>query len=257
MRRLRSAAIALSLVAAAARPARAAQGSGPFRGPAPVTPVVVGEAEPKYGTTSRTAFTIGAVNFTPRLSTTPYFSGPGIERYVTTAGAALVASPMLPNGARVERVEIRACDMDPTAEVALIVGPCPVAGDLCEGAAMVATGVLANSGCNNYATNLAVPFVVDNENTPILAYVTTGTTQATMFSAVKIYYRLQVSPAPLFATFPLDVPTTHPFFRFIEALAASGITSGCAPGFYCPDQPVTRGQLAVFLAAALGLHFPN
>jgi hypothetical protein len=27
--------------------------------------------------------------------------------------------------------------------------------------------------------------------------------------------------------------------------------------YYCPDQPVTRGQMAVFLAKALGLHFPN
>jgi hypothetical protein len=58
------------------------------------------------------------------------------------------------------------------------------------------------------------------------------------------------------ATFPNDVPTTHPFFRFIEALAASGITAGCDAGSFCPDDPVTRGQMAVFLVAALGLHFP-
>jgi hypothetical protein len=57
------------------------------------------------------------------------------------------------------------------------------------------------------------------------------------------------------ATFPNDVPTTHPFFRFIEALAASGITAGCSADSYCPDNPVTRGEMAVFLAAALGLHF--
>jgi len=63
-----------------------------------------------------------------------------------------------------------------------------------------------------------------------------------------------VSPAPATATFN-DVPTTHPFFQFIEALHASGITGGCsaAPPLYCPDNPVTRGQVAVFLAKALGL----
>jgi hypothetical protein len=72
---------------------------------------------------------------------------------------------------------------------------------------------------------------------------------------VRPYWRRQVSAAPLVATFPNDVPTTHPFFRFIEALAASGITAGCAAGSYCPDNPVTRGEMAVFLAAALGLHF--
>lgn len=33
----------------------------------------------------------------------------------------------------------------------------------------------------------------------------------------------------------------------IEALFAAGITKGCAPGRFCPDDPVTRGQLAAFL----------
>ena len=72
-----------------------------------------------------------------------------------------------------------------------------------------------------------------------------------------MYYRLQVSPAPATATFPNDVPTSHPQFRFVEALAASGLTSGCGAGSFCPDSPLTRGQMSVFLAVALGLHFPN
>jgi hypothetical protein len=67
---------------------------------------------------------------------------------------------------------------------------------------------------------------------------------------------LRVSPAPGTATFPNDVPTSHPYFRFIEALAAAGITGGCGPGSYCPNSPITRGEMAVFLAAALGLHWP-
>ena len=41
--------------------------------------------------------------------------------------------------------------------------------------------------------------------------------------------------------------------RNIEALAASGITSGCGGTSYCPDNPVTRGQMAAFLVRALGL----
>jgi hypothetical protein len=47
-----------------------------------------------------------------------------------------------------------------------------------------------------------------------------------------------------------------PFFQFIEALYASGITGGCGAGNYCPDNPVTRGQMAVFLAKALGPLLP-
>jgi len=63
-----------------------------------------------------------------------------------------------------------------------------------------------------------------------------------------------VSAAPASATFG-DVPTTHVFHRFIEALVDAGITAGCGGGNYCPDNPVTRGQMAVFLSRALGLHF--
>ena len=72
---------------------------------------------------------------------------------------------------------------------------------------------------------------------------------------VRLLYRRQVSPAPTAATFG-DVPVAHPFFQFVEALAASGITAGCGSGNYCPDAPLTRGQMAVFLAKALGLHWP-
>jgi hypothetical protein len=33
---------------------------------------------------------------------------------------------------------------------------------------------------------------------------------------------------------------------------ARGITGGCAAGQYCPGQPVTRAQMAVFLGATFG-----
>jgi len=76
------------------------------------------------------------------------------------------------------------------------------------------------------------------------------------FGWVEIWWRRQVSPAPDTARFN-DVPTSHPFFQYVEALAASGITGGCGSGNYCPDAPVTRGQMAVFLSKALGLHWPG
>ncbi len=55
------------------------------------------------------------------------------------------------------------------------------------------------------------------------------------------------------------MPTSSGQFRFVEALVAAGITGGCggSPPNFCPNDPVTRGQMAVFLAVALGLHFPN
>ena len=73
--------------------------------------------------------------------------------------------------------------------------------------------------------------------------------------AVEILWRRQVSPAPQSATFN-DVPPSDGAFQFVEALVSSGITVGCGEGNYCPDAPVTRRQMAVFLAKALGLHWP-
>ncbi len=159
---------------------------------------------------------------------------------------------------QIERIELRACDTSATGEVHAAVGTCPTSGASCVSGAQVFTGVAATPGCTSFSTNLSVPVIVSTQNQPLLVSVSTGTaTTATTFSAVKLYYRLRVSPAPATATFPNDVPTSHPFFRFIEALAAAGVTGGCGPGAYCPNAAVTRGEMAVFLATALGLHFPN
>ena len=75
-----------------------------------------------------------------------------------------------------------------------------------------------------------------------------------MLGAVRVYWRRQVSPPPATPTF-LDVAINHDIFRFVEALAASGITAGCGNGNFCPGAPLTRGQMAVFLSKALGLHW--
>ena len=47
----------------------------------------------------------------------------------------------------------------------------------------------------------------------------------------------------------------HFFEDSIDALAAAGVTAGCGAGplRYCPDRPVSRGQMATFVARALGL----
>jgi hypothetical protein len=47
-----------------------------------------------------------------------------------------------------------------------------------------------------------------------------------------------------------DVPCPSVFANWIEQLAAEGITGGCGGGNYCPNNPVTRAQMAVFLLKA-------
>ena len=49
----------------------------------------------------------------------------------------------------------------------------------------------------------------------------------------------------------------HHFVNEILWLAESGITRGCTAHSYCPDTPVTRGQMASLLARALGLETPH
>ena len=76
------------------------------------------------------------------------------------------------------------------------------------------------------------------------------------FFGAAVGWRRTVSPAPASASFA-DVPTDHWAYQFIEALVASGITAGCGGSDYCPDSPVTRAEMAVFLSSALGLHWPE
>ena len=57
------------------------------------------------------------------------------------------------------------------------------------------------------------------------------------------------SPPTLFA----DVPETSSYCRWIEWLAQNNIVGGCGGGNYCPADPVTREQMAVFIARTFGL----
>jgi hypothetical protein len=55
------------------------------------------------------------------------------------------------------------------------------------------------------------------------------------------------SQTPYFA----DVSSSHPYYRWIQKLRDLGVTSSCgasaAGPIYCPDDSVTRGQMAVFI----------
>jgi len=60
------------------------------------------------------------------------------------------------------------------------------------------------------------------------------------------------TPPPCSGDFP-DVPCPSQFANWIEQLAAEGITGGCGGGNYCPNDPNTRGQMAVFLTKTFDL----
>jgi hypothetical protein len=49
-----------------------------------------------------------------------------------------------------------------------------------------------------------------------------------------------------------DVPSSNPFYAFIDEMAVRQITLGCGGGNYCPASPVLRQEMAAFVIRALG-----
>ena len=66
---------------------------------------------------------------------------------------------------------------------------------------------------------------------------------------LKARHGLCYTPPPCVGAFP-DVPCPSTFADWIEGLAAEGITGGCGGGNFCPQNPVRRDQMAVFLLKA-------
>jgi S-layer homology domain len=78
-----------------------------------------------------------------------------------------------------------------------------------------------------------------------------GTTRAEM--TVALAKALAIQPPACVAGQEMfnDVPASSPFCAFIEELSRRGITGGCGGGNFCPGDPVTRQQMAVFLVKAM------
>ena len=123
--------------------------------------------------------------------------------------------------------------------------------------ALFDNGFAETPGCAFFPVDVVPPVTVDARNNVYWFELSNGTTDGTTsYTAARVFYRLQVTPAPAVQTFN-DVAPADFGYQYIEALAASGITGGCGGGNYCPDQTLTRAQMAIFLAKALGLYWPN
>jgi hypothetical protein len=210
-----------------------------------------------FGTASEVAHVI--LSYDMNVYTGTAATSNHVLRYCAVPDCGFYGGVHLPAGAIVSRIELEACVSSDAGEIRFalerhgpLVGGVIVTRPLTAGLA-TGTDVLE---CDFFTSNLPTPETIDNETYTYVVAVSPGTSVGASFLAVRLYYTLQVSPAPAVASFG-DVPTNHPFFGFIEALKASGITGGCQgnPPLYCPDQAVTRGQMAVFLSKALGLHF--
>lgn len=225
-------------------------------------------ASPKaYGSDTQT-LVIGASAFNPLGNATYDYAGSGYIYRTGGTDIAFWAPVNLPNGAVVDHVCAQIYDTHASNVI--------VEWGLYElGSAQADPAFVSiSSDPNSYSAGYQIFCVPDVPHTVRslddfdgdgnanfgayrIAVYLPATDNTMRLGGAWLNYHLQVSPAPAVATFPNDVPTTHDFFRYIEALAAAGITAGTGPGTFGPDDAVTRGQMAVFLSIALGLHFPN
>jgi hypothetical protein len=210
---------------------------------------------PAWGIEDVSTYVLTAWDMDPATSTVDVSNLPNFHRFATSSGV-FVGAVHLPDGALIVSMALEACDTaDDGGSFANLLRFAISGGST--GLGGVSTGDAATPGCGSTSEDLASPETVQNELYRYLVRAGNDTLDGqTTIGAVRIRYRLQVSPPPADPSFG-DVPTGDAAFQFIEALAASGITAGCGGGNYCPDGFVTRRQMAVFLAKALGLHWPG
>ena len=211
---------------------------------------------PDWGTGGVTYYSVGAAEFLPKDSISTYgtFVSPS-GRYATSSGAYFQATPHIPGGALLTYLELDYCDEDTSDALTLSLYDCDYLG-ICTYPPMgfLQTSIPTNV-CSGYLWMDLSPlaYTVNNTSRRLLLEITTGSGSIDKsFYGAVLGYKLQISQPPSMPTFN-DVPVSDPGYQFIEALAASGITGGCGGGNFCPDNPVTRRQMAVFLAKALGL----
>jgi hypothetical protein len=219
------------------------------------TPTVTSTEPLTYGTTASVSHTLPSYLFVgdQPVSFPDLYDSNGNSRWCLTANCVLVTGLLLPAGAQVTSIAVDACDTNITKDFDVSL----ISINTHEGTrdTLVTATSAGVPGCVFFNASLPTPHTIDNfSKTYEVGFRDGATDDSVRFQAVRVFYTLQVSPAPATATFG-DVPTPHPFFQFVEALVASGITAGCGGGNYCPDAPLTRGQMAVFLSKALGLHF--
>jgi hypothetical protein len=235
----------------------------PLRNKDPRAPKVRPVSAPEFGGVNTQYQRVSAMQFTSDVSADSYTStwNPGAaiydyQRFFDAAGFNhFVSSPTLPGGSRIVYVEFDFCDGSATDQhLSLTVWNCDFEG-FCDSTPLTTLTSTSDAGNPCRVATESISQRVDNFLGQTLLDITMAATDGTnTFSGVILGYVLEVSPAPPTATFN-DVPTGHPFFQYIEALAESGVTGGCsaAPPLYCPDNPVTRGQMAVFLSKLTGL----
>jgi hypothetical protein len=222
-------------------------------------PLLTRHAEPKeFGIQDLTVTTISATSFLPDsndvgFGVPAYFTSPGLGRFCQpNLDVHYYATVNVPAGSIIDYLGLNTTtDTDAIIGIALWVRSRTGVKTMLVGYSVPAHGWdtdFAGPLGISVPTNADAEYVLDVEQAPSANYQ--------YFGYVEVHWRRTVSPPPGSPSFN-DVPPSDPAFQYIEALVASGVTAGCGGGNYCPDSALTRRQMAVFLAKALGLHWPN
>ena len=224
-----------------------------------------------YGPTDQ-ILTVGVAGFLGVNGASDFISDDGYLRKPDQGTFSYYDAPLrLPDGALIENLCLFADDSDPASfeyiQTYLVAVKLVPSGNVGFKTMIPVTSVISTSdvGYGYYCTDpfqytLHSTVDIDGDGTPddvvyyLEAYIPHPSQNALGLGGVRITWKRQVSDPPATPSFQ-DVPTTDQAFQFIEALKASGITAGCDATHYCPDQPLTRRQMAVFLSKALGLHW--
>lgn len=246
-------------VAAIAMPAaRAQEGSAGSAAPSRLLPEDFGP--------DGTVTVLGASSFVPRGGAIQGYSGPG---YIYRAGgtdSAFWAPVLLPNGVLLTDLCVWYYNTSASGILAEwgayglgVTTQPPIYREFSEFFLVPAGGYATTC----IAPNTVVRSLADLDEDGFTEWATyrvgigfSETDDTQQIGGVFLRWTRRVSPAPGAATFN-DVPLDDPAFQFIEAFSRANITAGCsaAPPLFCPDASVTRRQMAVFFARALGLHW--
>ena len=206
---------------------------------------------------------IPASSFVTRNSTTAWSYASNGYIYATTNPIgdqiAFWATVTLPSGVAIHYLDLWYNDTDAVNDVSATIR---VYTGVSSPSFFDVVGVSSNgaSGGPGYSFSTFITHTVDNDallaggQYTVIIFLPASPTSALQFKAVDIWWSRQISPAPGSQTFN-DVAPGDFGFQHIEALNASGITGGCGGGNFCPTANLTRAQMAVFLAKALGLYW--
>ncbi|MCG6964101.1 MAG: S-layer homology domain-containing protein [Acidobacteria bacterium] len=214
------------------------------------------------------SYVIPAADFVPQTTLEYTYSGAGYISRSAGPGTTWWAPITLPAGSNVQMMVALVYDTDGPSDITAQWGAYTLHQSSSPGPGFTEFSNASSSGTGGYTyiwfagpTMIRYYYDLNSDGTnDWVAYRVSITLPATgtamRFAGVVVSWNRTISAAPASATF-VDVPVGAFGFRHIEALVASGITGGCDATHFCPNSSVTRAQMAVFLAKALGLHYED